>query len=640
MPERTGRIVFAGVVAGMLAIAAALDAPPASAATPELPWCAYDDPATYRVMSKAGGPACPERRPGVELPETLYLPLPCDHWMAFRRVSVPASDPLASEHRVFGYSMRTEGELEAYRQALFGPWEALVAGSFSEDEDHRPLRGNYRQLAYRSYYIGRYEVTELQYALFTDGLFDHPEASDAGHDICREALQRRLTSRGRVRPAVGIDVFSAFRFVEAVNRWIMEIDRDRIRRGQLPWMPWEQGSPGFLRLPSEAEWELAAWGGPDFAPKTSATRRFHLVPADGTFEEPDSARRIAVIFEEGRTMGVHPIGTRRPNPLGLYDVLGNAEELVWDLFSAVRPDRRLGGHSGGMVARGGSYRVSEDEISIGYRSEIPIFTAEGPGRAPALGLRLAVAAPFWTNDGDWRKSGSLNHALLAAVAAARTKALETASTSTEETARLHELQQQLETIRRQAQAHELDRARLEQQLGTLASETQQLKLRLAQAERERIQERVRSGVMLTKAIREFGGVALSILLQLEDVARRIRGLPSPEQHRYLPKVKDLCEKLAVRERQMENQYDTLLGWTDELARAPRDTVDDAFTAIEREFRSRRLAIYDDELALFRRMVHEALHAGGVTAQMRRGYLGEIDIARARRQGADICTKDL
>lgn len=612
-------------------------APPAVAAE-QLPWCAYDDPVAFRTLRRSGGGTCPERRPGIELPETLYLPLPCGHWMAFRRVSVPARDPLAGERRVFGFPMRSGDELEAYRQALFGPWETLVSGGFSEDPEHRPLNRDYGRLAYRSYYIGKYEVTELQYELFRDGLFDRPEASDPDHEVCARAVERRIASRGRVRPAAGINVFDAFRFVEAVNAWVNAIDQDRIRRGEYPWMPWERGSPGFVRLPSEAEWELAAWGGPDFAPTKPTARRFHQALVDGSLEEPESARQIAVVFEEGRRLDVRPVGTRDPNPLELYDVLGNVEELTWDLFSAVRPDRRLAGHSGGMVARGGSYSVAESELSVGYRSEIPIYTTEGPGRSPSLGLRLAVVAPFWTKGGDWQRPSGLNPELLEALAAAREKEL--AAGGPEEAARLQELQKELENLRSQAQTLTVDRERLEQRLNSLASEAEQLRLRLVEAERARIRERVRSGVMLTKAIREFGGVALTVVLRLRDVEEALAKLPANERRTFRQRVAKLCENLTVRERQMDNQYDTLLGWTDELARSPQEVVAEAFDATAREFRSRRLTIYEDELELFRRMVTEARRQGGVTAEMRARYLPLIDIARSERRQPSICVRDL
>lgn len=605
----------------------------------ELPWCAYDDPAAYNELGKTGGPSCPEQRPGVELPDTLYLPLPCGHWMAFRRVSVPARSPLDGIRPVFGYPMRGEEAAEAYKPALFGPWEAVVGGGFSEDAQHRPLRGDYRDLAFRSYYVARYELTELQFALFEDGLFGRPEASDPDHKVCAAARKRRIASRGRVRPKAGIDVFTAFRYVEAFNRWVSMIDRDRIGRGRFPWMPWEQGSPGFVRLPTEAEWELAAWGGPEFAPQKPTARQLHKVLRGGRIEDPDSVRRVAVVYEEGRPLSVRPVGTRLPNPLGLYDVVGNVEELVWDLFSAVRPDRRLAGHAGGMVARGGHYGISETEISVGYRTEIPIYTTEGPGRSAQLGVRLAVAAPFWTMGGDWKKRDDLNHGLLVALAEARKKELQSTGGS-EEAARLEELRRQLEATRAAVRAREMDRERLEQELAQLASETTQLRMRLAEAERGRIRERVRSGIMLTKAIREFGGVALTILMRARDLQEAIRELPRHERAAYRDRLRRVCEGLAVRERQMDNQYDTLLGWVDELARAPEEVVDDAFGEAARDFDARRLTIYRDELELFREMVREARAQGGITADMRDRYFERIDLAGGERRAIGSCESEL
>lgn len=626
-----------------LLIAAGVPGPTARAAGDDLPWCAYDDPAVYAELKRSGNATCPEPRPGVELPETLYLPLPCGHWLSFRKVRIPLGGLLEDPQKTFGYAMpKAEDELAAYRNALFGPRNVRVSGGFSEDADGRPIADGYEKLRYRSYYIGRYETTELQFALLGDGLFDRPEASDPAHIVCSGAIARRRATRGRVDPASGIDVFSAFRFVEAVNRWVFAIDHDRAQRGLPPWMPWELGSPGFVRLPSEAEWELAAWGGPEFAPDGPPTRRLHMALEDGALVDVgEDTRRVAVVGTEGRRAGVRAVGRRLPNPLGLYDTVGNAEELVWDLFAPVRPDRAVGGQRGGLVARGGSYDTPEAELAVGRRIEVPLYDSNGPGRTPTLGFRLAVTAPFLTRGGRWDNPDRFNAHLLDELKKLRERLGR--ETGSEEQDRAARIQAQLRSITDQLETEKRSREELQATLGrqleAVESEAEQLRFQLAEAERARIAERVKAGIMLTKAIREFGGVALTIVKGIESLADKLRAIPATERKVYGQRLARLCEELAMRERQMDNQYDMLLGWVDGLAAAEKSTVRAGFANVLEELRVKRLSVYQDEAELFRTMIEEARRHGSVTGEMRRRYLDEIDVARERR-AKTACTRDL
>jgi formylglycine-generating enzyme required for sulfatase activity len=93
------------------------------------------------------------------------------------------------------------------------------------------------------------------------------------------------------------------------------------------------------RLPTEAEWEFAARG------DTPS-------PALGPLEE--------LAWFIGNSGGqTHAVGSRRPNPYGLYDTLGNVFEWVADWFASYTPDAEVdpqGPKSGRFrVLRGGSF---------------------------------------------------------------------------------------------------------------------------------------------------------------------------------------------------------------------------------------------------------------------------------------------
>ncbi|WP_198536329.1 formylglycine-generating enzyme family protein [Streptomyces resistomycificus] len=74
---------------------------------------------------------------------------------------------------------------------------------------------------------------------------------------------------------------------------------------------WDAGADGY-RLPTEAEWEHACRAGttgPRYGPLDE------IAWYRGTSEER-----------------IHEVGTKRPNPWGLYDMLGNVWEWCWDLY--------------------------------------------------------------------------------------------------------------------------------------------------------------------------------------------------------------------------------------------------------------------------------------------------------------------
>lgn len=319
---------LAGVVVVLASLAAAAqtpstETPPAEAPPAETPW-----DQTFMNPHPAE--------------DDLVLPMPCGGAMAFRRVEVESGGWLNDMRVALGGSDPDLGVIDDRRFDN-------IAGAFTPTADQTR----------RYFYIGKYEVTRSQYEALS-GTCSPP------------------TMRGR-EPAVDISWFDALAFAEHYTEWLMANARDKL--------PKEGDLSGYLRLPTEAEWEFAARGGMAVSALDFVADRFPMAGGN-----PASY----LWFQGSQSAGgrIHPVGLLQPNPLGLYDILGNASELMFEPFRLNRRGR-LHGQAGGFIIRGGDFLTPLDQVRSATRTELPYFS-EKTGQATALrqvGMRLVIAAP-------------------------------------------------------------------------------------------------------------------------------------------------------------------------------------------------------------------------------------------------------
>ena len=185
-----------------------------------------------------------------------------------------------------------------------------------------------------SYLIGKHEVTQ---ALWEELMGSNPSYNKQGGDY----------------PVENVSWFDCREFIEKLNA----------RTGMK------------FRLPTEAEWEYAARGG-------NRSKGYKYAGSDNLDE--------AGWYEDNSGNHTHPVGLKKPNELGLYDMSGNVWEWCQDWYGKYSSEAQTnpaGPQSGYIrVLRGGSFWDDARACRVSFRYN------DGPGiRNGFKGLRLVLS---------------------------------------------------------------------------------------------------------------------------------------------------------------------------------------------------------------------------------------------------------
>jgi formylglycine-generating enzyme required for sulfatase activity/TolB-like protein len=203
-------------------------------------------------------------------------------------------------------------------------------GSTNGDSDEKPVH----TVTVKSFYMGKYEVTQKEW---------------------REVMGSNPSNfKGDTLPVENINWYEA---VEYCNKLSLKEGLVPAYRGSGDSIVCDSNATGY-RLPTEADWEYAAKGG----------NKDYI-----SYEYAGGNSVDSVAWYNGNSGSkTHPVGTKQPNSLGLYDMSGNVWEWCWDWFgnySSGSQTSPLGASSGTYrVLRGGSWYYDAAYVRSAYRS--------------------------------------------------------------------------------------------------------------------------------------------------------------------------------------------------------------------------------------------------------------------------------
>lgn len=290
--------------------------------------------------------------------DDVILPMPCDGSLVMKKVFTPTNKPLDDVKVILGSNQKELGFAE-YATPNY------IAGSFSDSGKER------------YYLIGKYEITALQYQSVMNDTCPKPKINLSF-------------------PITDISWFDALSFTDKYNRWLIENASKLNTNKGLP--------NGYVRLPSNTEWEYAARGGSKVTESEFRESRF---PMTGNVES--YAWFSGAKSANGK---LQLIGRLDPNPLDLYDILGNVHEMMFDSFKMNKLDR-YHGQQGGIIVRGGSYLTPESSITSAFRIEKPFYDDKTAYKSKDVGIRLVYTTNVMSSNGkikeldkEWNELGN------------------------------------------------------------------------------------------------------------------------------------------------------------------------------------------------------------------------------------------
>jgi formylglycine-generating enzyme required for sulfatase activity len=247
---------------------------------------------------------------------------------------------------------KSQGDMKPYKAAIphsdvTFEMVPIPGGGFNMGTpDNEPNRhkdeGPQRNVTIDAFWMGKYEVTWDEYRLF---MFSQLAKETENKDQVVDAVSRPTRPYVEMSFGMGIDGFPAISMTQhAANKYAQ-------------WLSAKTGQ--FYRLPTEAEWEYACRAG-----------------SNSAYSFGDDASKLGDYAWFGDNSGgkYQKVGTKKPNPWGLYDMHGNVMEWTLDQYSPTgyvglsnENPWRVSTQPYPQSVRGGSWNDPPDQLRCGVR---------------------------------------------------------------------------------------------------------------------------------------------------------------------------------------------------------------------------------------------------------------------------------
>jgi formylglycine-generating enzyme len=255
------------------------------------------------------------------------------------------------------------------------PAGTFIMGTTVQEEGHLEDEYPQRKVKIDAFWMGTHEVTWDIYEMFLDKEYERSISdlllSEKIDGLTRPSIPYLDMTFGmgkENKPAIAMTQYNAIQFCK--------------------WLYFKTGH--FYRLPTEAEWEYAARGG-------SETTYF--------FGIDKKLLNEYAVYKENSKGSTMEVGSKKPNPFGLYDILGNVMEWTIDTYSSYNSMKKTlsnpVANSNNLyphVLRGGHFQSSSEDLRCGKRfASTPIWKQLDPQipkskwwfpEAPFVGMRL------------------------------------------------------------------------------------------------------------------------------------------------------------------------------------------------------------------------------------------------------------